>query len=94
MITALRDLQSEKTLHRLEIPVAVQQGVAALDAEGADGEVDRLADRDPAPAQETVVRSGFNREIPIEQRDRLEPPQRAFDEFCLRFISETLQDLE
>jgi len=83
-----------KTLHRPKIAIAVQQGVAALDTEGADNEVDRLADRDPPAAQESVVHGRFDRQLRIEQRDGLETPQRPFDESRLRLIPQTLQDLE
>jgi len=61
--------------HQLEIPVAVQQGVTALDTNCADNEVNRLADRDTAAAQESVIRGLVDRQLRIEQRYGVKTPQ-------------------
>jgi hypothetical protein len=68
-------LQSEKALHGLEISVAVEQGVTAPNTNGANNEVHRLADRDTAAAQESVVRGRPDRQLRMEQRCGAETPQ-------------------
>ena len=47
--------ETEMLLHRLEIAVIVQQGMAMLDTEGADDDVGRLADRDAQVPQLAIV---------------------------------------
>jgi hypothetical protein len=62
-------------VHRFEITVVVQQGVAVLDAIRADDEVDRLADRHPFVPQETIVARYLNRDVRIQYRHDIERSQ-------------------
>ena len=54
-------------LHRREIAVIVQQGVAMFDAEGADDDVGRLADRDAQFSQLAIIPGSARREISIQK---------------------------
>src|SRR5260370_42048581 len=53
-----RDHKTKMFLHRREISVIVQQRVAMLDAEGADDDVGRLADRDAQFSELAIVPGG------------------------------------
>src|SRR3954453_23359763 len=75
--TVLYGLEPEKAFHRLEIAVGMQQHMAALDAERADDQVDRLADRDPLAAKKSIVRGGDHCQSGVAQRNSLESAERA-----------------
>ena len=73
--------------------IIVQQQVATLDAEGADDNIDRLADRAALAAEKAVVRRRFDRQVGLEQRHRLKSPQAALDVAGLSLGPQSLQNL-
>ena len=52
--------QSKASLKRIEIPIAMQQGMARLEAEGRDEAIDRFPDSMPARSQRAVIFRGCN----------------------------------
>ncbi len=80
-------------LHRLEIPIGMQKGVALLDAEGANQNIDRLAYRHTLAAQEAVIGSRANCQLRIGQRDDIESAHRLFDKRGLPVRQQTLKNL-
>ena len=89
-----RDHETEMFLHRREIAVIVQQRVAMLDAECADDEVGRLADRDAQLSQLAIVPGGARGEIGIQKRHKSIPAHSAFDARSMSFIPGALKNLE
>jgi hypothetical protein len=58
-----------------------------------DDKVDRLSDRDPATAQETVSRRSLGSQFRIDERYDFEFPQCGLDAPRLRIGAQTLLDL-
>jgi hypothetical protein len=53
--SGMNDAQSQDLFERVEVAVAVEQGVAVDDAEGGDEAVDGLTDSEPACSQMAIV---------------------------------------
>ncbi len=49
------DLKAQILLERLEVTIAVEQGMALDQTEGGNQAIDRLSDRTPVRPQQTVV---------------------------------------
>src|SRR5579863_8478818 len=94
LLRALRDHEAEMLLHRREIPVVVQQRVAALDTEGANDDVGRFADRDAQVSQPAIVPGGARGKIGIQKRHESIPTQFAFNPRSMGFISGALKNFE
>jgi hypothetical protein len=81
-------------LHRCEIAVIMQQGMAMLDAKGADNDIGRLADRDAQRSQLAIIPSDARRKIAIEKRYKRIPAQAALDALSMGFVPGALKDLD
>lgn len=79
----MNDSEAEVLLRGVEIPVAVEQGVALGEAEGRDQAVDGLADGDALSAEGTVVQCGGQGEGFAAGREDLEVGELA----VMRFVS-------
>ena len=86
-------MQSEKALHRDEIPVRMQQGVTSLYTKSADEEIDCSARRKPSAAQKTVIGRGFHGKLRVHQRDDFKFAQCLLDECCFLVRAQALKDL-
>lgn len=76
---------------RLEIPVAEQQGVAALQAAGGDQGVDGLAGRDAEGAQGPIVPRGLQRDVAAADLDQGEGAERRQSAVEVALACEALQ---
>ncbi len=88
------DHEAEMFLHRREITVIVQQRVAMLDAESADDDIGRLADRDAQPPQRAIIPGGARSEIAIQKPHERIPAQSALDARGMGRIPGSLENLE
>jgi hypothetical protein len=88
----LEGMQSEKALHRDEIPVRMQQGVTSLYTKSADEEIDCSAHRKPAAAQKTVIGRGFHGKLRFHQRDDFKFAQCLLDECCAQALKDLAED--
>jgi hypothetical protein len=87
-------MQAEKTLHRSEIPIAMQQRVDPLDAKGANDQINRSADRISSAAQEPIIRRGFSLAPARDPRAKLiQIRARLFDRPRLRVVAQARQNL-
>ena len=81
-------------LHRREIMVIMQQRAAMLDAEGADDDVGRLADREAQRSQFAIIPGGAAREITVEKWHERISTQSALDALGMSLVPRALKDLE
>ena len=81
-------------LHWSKITVIVQQRVAFLDAESADNDVSRFADRNAQLSQLAIVSGCTRGGIAIQQRHERIPAQCAFDTRGMLVIAGALKNLE
>src|SRR4051812_4225120 len=79
-------------LHGFEIAVVVKQRAAALDAECANDDIVRLADRYPHISKTPVIPGDARREIGIEKRHDVELAQSTLDARRVRFVSRALKN--
>src|SRR4051812_34647124 len=60
--------ETQMIFHGRKIAVVVQQGVAVLDAEGADYDVGGLADRDAEISQLAIIAGSARSQIGVQER--------------------------
>ncbi len=81
-------------LHGRKITIVVQQGVVVLDAESADDNVGRLADRDAQSSQGAVITGGADGEIRAQEMHEGISTQCMFNTHGMFLIAGALKDLE
>ena len=79
---------------RIEIPIGMQELMAALDAERADDHVDRLPDRNATRPQQPIVSRGLDRDCLVQHWHHWILTQVSFDSRRMRLIAGTLQHLQ
>ena len=81
-------------LHRHEVAIVVQKRAAAFDAEGADDDVIRFADRYALISQRPIVSRCARREIAVKKRYDLEPAQTTLNARRVKLIPRALKNFE
>lgn len=87
-------MQAEVAHHGIEVPVVVQQTMAALDAEGSYDDVNGFPDGDAEAAQGSAVMRADNRHTLIKHGCDGEAPKAALDPGGVRVVAGALQDFQ
>lgn len=87
-------MQAEVAHHGVEVPVVVQQAMAALDAEGSYDDVNGLANGDAERAQGSVVMRARDRDMLVEHGCDGEAPKATLDPGGVWVVAGALQDFQ
>jgi hypothetical protein len=80
-------------LERVEITIAMEEGMVMADAIGRDQHIDRVPDRPPGAAQAAIVPGRLDRRCPVRHGNQLELIQHRLDGARRLLVAYALQDL-
>jgi hypothetical protein len=86
------DRESEKLFERIEVSIAVQQGVLLANAKRGDETIDRFSNRVPSSAQCAIVASRISGQVHATCVEHLQLQQLALYVLCCGLITNALQD--
>src|SRR6476469_8318134 len=87
----MHDGQLEEFLERVEIPVAMQKGMALSDAECRNKAINRLANGTASTSQRSVIAGGLAGQSDAARCEHFESQQKILDLFGGGVVTEALQ---